>query len=105
MNWWSETAVLWLPAASSPVPADFAARPEPGNGDFHYYALDAFDAIISQRSEQVDHKPWAYVLTDQQILSPGEIDELTQEWREEMRAVAATEFVTLGNPSASGAQS
>ena len=42
MNWWSETAVLWLPVAGRPYPADFADRATPGASDFYYYALDAF---------------------------------------------------------------
>jgi hypothetical protein len=45
MNWWSETAVLWLPVAQQPYPTEFGDRAGRGSSDFYYYALDAFDAI------------------------------------------------------------
>lgn len=86
MNWWSETALLWLPKAGQPYPEDFASRAEPGSSDFYYLALDAFDAINRRRSHDGEHEPWAYVLEDQRILSPAEIDGLMGEWRDELRA-------------------
>ena len=96
MNWWSEAAILWLPVASHPAPADFADRPRPGTADFHYYALDAFEAIARARSEQFDREPWVYILSDQQVLSPGEVDALMDEWQEQLRVIAAAELVTAG---------
>ena len=101
MNWWSETSVLWLPIASRPYPEDFAGRARPGVSDFYYYALDAFEAIAHRRPQEFDREPWAYVLSDQQILSPGEIDQLMDEWRVLMTAASAVKTVSV----ASGSQS
>lgn len=94
MNWWSETSVLWLPVANLPAPADFSDRARPGASDFYYYALDAFEALARQRPQEFDREPWAYVLSEHQILSPGEIDQLMDDWRDEMRAASAVEFVS-----------
>ncbi|UXN75938.1 hypothetical protein N8D56_27555 (plasmid) [Devosia sp. A8/3-2] len=85
MNWWSETAVLWLPVAAQPYPADFAERAGAGSSDFYYYALDAFEAISQRRSREFEREPRAYVLDSQQILSPAEIDQLMDEWREQVQ--------------------
>lgn len=87
MNWWSETALLWLPVAGQPNPGDFADRPVPGISDFYYYALDAFDAIARQRPHEFSREPWVNILSDQQILSPGEIDQLMDEWGGQMQAI------------------
>ncbi|MFK4808978.1 hypothetical protein ACI3KW_02105 [Devosia sp. ZW T5_3] len=87
MNWWSETAVLWLPVAEQPYPAEFADRARPGSSDFYYYALDAFEAISQRRTREFEREPWAYVFDSQQILSPAEIDQLMVEWRTQAQNV------------------
>jgi hypothetical protein len=87
MNWWSETAVLWLPVAEQPYPAEFADRARPGSSDFYYYALDAFEAISQRRTPEFEREPWAYVFDSQQILSPAEIDQLMVEWRTQAQNV------------------
>ena len=97
MNWWSETAVLWLPVTGRPYPEDFADRAAPGASDFYYYALDAFEAIARKRPLEFDREPWAYVLSDQQILSPTEIDQLMDEWRDHSRAEGKTTQVLVGS--------
>src|SRR5690606_24864550 len=94
MHWWSETSVLWLPVASRPYPDDFADRARPGASDFYYYALDAFDAIARRRPQEFDREPWAYVLSDRQILAPGEINQLMDEWRAQMTAASAVKTVS-----------
>lgn len=86
MNWKSEVAVLWLPVAGKPYPQDFANRAEPGANDFYYLAPDAFDAIRRRRSDEYDREPWAYVLAENHILSPAEIDELMDEFEPEYAA-------------------
>lgn len=86
MNWWSETALLWLPKAGHPCPEDFATRASPGSSDFYYLTLDAFDAINRRREHDAEHEPWAYVLADKCMLSPTDIDGLMDDWREELRA-------------------
>lgn len=87
MNWWSETAVLWLPVGGQAYPTDFADRARPGSSDFYYYALDAFEAISRRRPHEFDREPWAYVLDSQEILSPTDIDQLIDEWREQVQNV------------------
>ena len=96
MHWWSETAVLWLPVAERPSPSDFADRAEPGSSDFYYYALDAFEAIESKRPQEFDREPWAFILSEQAILVPAEIDQLMDEWRDQMRVARAVRFVSAG---------
>lgn len=93
MNWSSETAVLWLPVAGRPYPEDFADRATPGSSDFFYIALDAFDAIANRRKSESNREPWAYVLTDKLILSPSEIDQLMDEFHEQVRVLSNTEVV------------
>lgn len=93
MNWWSETAVLWLPVSGNPYPEDFAERATPGSSDFYYLALDAFHAIESRRASEFEREPWAYVLADKRILSPTEIDQLMDEFKAQLRAEAKTEVV------------
>jgi hypothetical protein len=94
MKWWSETSVLWLPVPNRPDPADFAERARPGASDFYYYALDAFEAIARRRPQEFDREPWAYVLSEHQILSPGEIDQLMDDWRDQIRAASAVDIVS-----------
>lgn len=93
MNWWSETAVLWLPTAGHPHPEDFADRAAPGSSDFYYLALDAFDAIENRRGREFDREPWAYVLAEKRILSPTEIYDLLDEFRAQLRAESMTTVV------------
>lgn len=88
MNWWSQTALLWLPVASQPGPAGFPDRARRGEDDFCYYALDAFDAVARRRAQEFDREPWAYLPDHQQVLSPSEIDSLMDEWSEQMRVGA-----------------
>lgn len=96
MNWWSETAVLWLPVAERPSPSDFADRAEPGSSDFYYHALDAFEAIKSKRPQEFAGEPWAFICSEQAILAPAEIDQLVDELRDQMRAARAVRFVSAG---------
>jgi len=88
MNWWSETAVLWLPVSHRPNPEDFETRPTPGSSGFFYLGLDAFEAIARDRPHQFEREPWIFLVDSQQILSPGEIDQLMDDWNEQMRAAA-----------------
>lgn len=100
MNWWSETALLWLPKAGHPYPEDFATRALPGSCDFYYLTLDAFDAISRRRRHDDEHEPWVYILEDYRILSPAEIDGLMEEWRVELEASRAeTGGGGFGRPS------
>lgn len=93
MNWWSETAVLWLPVAGNPYPQDFADRATPGSSDFYYLAVDAFHAIDKRGGKEFDREPWAYMLEDKRILSPTEIDQLMEEARDQLRSEGRSEVV------------
>lgn len=93
MNWRSETAVLWLPKDHNAYPADFATRAEPGSSDFFYYALDAFAAIFERTGLEFDKEPWAYVLEDQIMLSPAEIETLKSEWQAESKLASEVQVV------------
>lgn len=82
MDWTSEMAVLWLAVAKKPSQDDFATRAEPGSDDFFYLASDAFDAIRRRRAKEFVQEPWAYVVAENRILSPAEIDQLMDEWQD-----------------------
>lgn len=81
MNWWSEAALLWLPEDGQAYPADFAVRAAPGTSDFYYLAIDAFEAVIRERSLKPDLQPWVYILDEGKLLSPSEVAECMVDWR------------------------
>ena len=56
-----------------------------------------FEAIARRRPGEFDREPWAYVLANQQILSPTEIDQLMDEWRDHVRAERNTSQVVAGS--------
>lgn len=93
MNWWSEAAILWLPVPQRPAVEDFASSPMPGSDGFYYLTLDAYEAVVRQRDREFDREPWMYVVEDQRILSPNEIDALLDEWRAQVDAAMATTMV------------
>lgn len=100
MNWWSETALLWLPKDTWAYPEDFPSRAVPGSSDFYYLALDAFRAIDDRRPTDKEREPWAYVVEDHRILSPGEIDGLMEEWRRQIRDLKNTTIIPPNRPHA-----